>query len=378
MNYNNPAALAPNLGSMDWASGGLKGMLQGQQVQEFRNQMAQANLLQQLAMINEAQKSKEMLSTAPTRQAQDQLARMTAQSGIQVQPDRARLEQLQVQGQLGNQPALNNLTQLETQQNLQTARQNPQRQAVTFLASMWPQAESIARRAGASSLEMQDFWNNMNQQFEQLTGQKLPPQFSVPNPKALQALQISHYATVNEPKHLQEVAKQATTEKGLDLRNRETNQTRIRAAEIAASGPRGQGNATQKAIEEGVNFRAGQLIKEGRFPDTPEGQQQARGAAMWEFQTQHRYPSPATRADATADAAGPKARNTLKGTLDAIQDMNNPQPQQPAKPGPTTYTPGQILEWKDAQGKPAKLRYKGFGDVNKAPGTPDSAWEVVK
>lgn len=378
MNYNNPAALAPNLGSMDWASGGLKGMLQGQQVQEFRNQMAQANLLQQLSMINEAQKSKELLATAPTRQVQDQLARMTAQTGVQMQPDRAQLEQLQLRGQLGNQPGLNDLAQIDTQNKLATARQNPQRQTMAFLASMWPQAESIARRAGASSLEMQDFWNNMNNQYEQLTGQRLPQQFSVPNPKALQALQISHYTTVNDPKHMQQMMERNTIEKGLDLRNREDNQTRIRAAEIAASVPRGQASANQRAIDEAVTFRADQLVKEKKFPDTPEGRQQAKGAAMWEFQTQYRYPSPQTRQDAAAAAAGPKARGALQGTLEAIEGMGQSQPQQPTKPGPTTYTPGQILEWKDAQGKPAKLRYKGFGDVNKAPGTPDSAWEVIK
>ena len=143
MDYTNLEDLKPQIGDASFLHYGLGGVAYGQQLQNYQKDRQLHEYLNELNKQEATQKTKEYLTTAPTRMAQQLLLQKQAEANIQTLPEETKtklLEQTSKQETIPSATALGIATNVEKTREVQQA---PYMQHVTTLSPYGSQVEQI-------------------------------------------------------------------------------------------------------------------------------------------------------------------------------------------------------------------------------------------
>ena len=124
MDYTNLEDLKPQIGDASFLHYGLGGVAYGQQLQNYQKDRQLHEYLNELNKQEATQKTKEYLTTAPTRMAQQLLLQKQAEANIQTLPEETKtklLEQTSKQETIPSATALGIATNVEKTREVQQA-----------------------------------------------------------------------------------------------------------------------------------------------------------------------------------------------------------------------------------------------------------------
>lgn len=324
-NYLNPnSEISLSQAQSIFGNGPLVGYMAGQNRANQQTQMAANNLMENLNAIKAA-------TGLPGAVEQNKLNQIMAQQKIQEAP---------LQGQVNEAGLQNQLTQFKT-----AAAQK----GLGFAASVYPQIAQTVQQYGINSPQAQAAWQAMSTQYQQVTGQPIPPQFAAPNAKGLLALQTAHSYMANNVAQQQKMALANLNNQAAMERQKVSSGATVQAANIRAKASQDVANINAKATTS--KFNVGEmatmglahqlaqsnpaLYSDGKGNPNQLALQQA-AAQLFQYNL---HPTATNKAQANAAAQEASAANKLKGIAEGVKNFSQAAPQNPVQGTPLPNQP---------------------------------------